>query len=55
MTACAFNMYRMEKVLNYSFERRSANYMEWLYEVIKSEKYFQVDAVIVTKNLTKIN
>lgn len=45
----------MEKALNYSFKRRSASYMEWLYEVIKSERYFQVDAMIVTKDLTKIN
>jgi hypothetical protein len=37
----------MEKALNYSFHRRSANFMEWLHGHIKSEKYFQTDAVIV--------
>ncbi len=45
----------MEKALNYSFKRRSSSYMEWLYEVIKSEKYFQVDAVVVTKDMKTIN
>ncbi len=43
----------MEKALNYSFKRRSANYYEWLYEFIKSEKYFQVDSMILTSELSK--
>jgi hypothetical protein len=37
----------MEKALNYSFERRSANYLEWLYYVIKSENYHKSDSIIV--------
>ncbi len=37
----------MEKALNYKFQRRSNSYFEWLYEVIKSEKYFEADSVIV--------
>ncbi|WP_157809602.1 hypothetical protein [Ulvibacter sp. MAR_2010_11] len=43
----------MEKALNYPFQRRSANYFEWLYEVIKSEKYFQADSVIVSKEIKR--
>jgi len=37
----------MEKALNYSFKRRSASYMEWLYYVIKSEYYYKTDSVII--------
>ncbi|MCW9037881.1 hypothetical protein [Altibacter sp.] len=41
----------MEKALNYRFTRRSANYMEWLCLVIKSEYYFQVDSrILPTEN-----
>jgi len=37
----------MGKALNYRFERRSKSYLEWLYEVIKSEYYFQSESMIV--------
>ena len=37
----------MEKTLNYPFERRSKNFMEWLHDTIKSENYFKTDAVIL--------
>lgn len=37
----------MEKALNYRFQRRSTSFLEWLYQEIKSEHYFQADSVIV--------
>lgn len=36
----------MEPKLNYTFKRRSQNFLEWFYETIKSEKYFTTDAII---------
>lgn len=42
----------MEKALNYQFERRSKSYFDWLYEVIRSEKYYQADAVVVMKDIS---
>jgi hypothetical protein len=36
----------MKQKLNYTFERRSQSFLEWFYEIIKSEKYFTADAVI---------
>jgi hypothetical protein len=41
----------MEKELNYRFKRRSKSYMEWLYEVIKSEYYFQSESIRVSSDL----
>ena len=41
----------MQKALNYSFERRSANFMEWLHDIIKSENYFKADAVVLDNEL----
>lgn len=43
----------MEKSLNYSFKRRSKSYFEWLNEVIKSEKYFLADSIIVPNDTNK--
>jgi hypothetical protein len=37
----------MERVLNYSFKRRSKSYMEWLYYEIKSEYYHQSESIRV--------
>ncbi|WP_186987915.1 hypothetical protein [Constantimarinum furrinae] len=44
----------MEKALNYPFQRRSANFMEWLYDHIKSEKYIQTDAIILSNDIENI-
>lgn len=41
----------MEKALNYRFKRRSANHFEWLYYVVKSEKFYQADAVIIMRDV----
>ncbi len=41
----------MEKALKYRFKRRSANYFEWLYYVINSEKFNQADAVIIMEDI----
>lgn len=38
----------MRQVLPYHFERRSKNHLDWLVNVIKSEKYFQADSIIST-------
>jgi len=37
----------MERALKYKFQRRSNSYFEWLYEVIKSEKYIEADSVVI--------
>ena len=42
-----FKTKNMENVLKYQFERRSKNHLDWLYHVIRSEKYYEADAVIV--------
>ncbi|WP_240571181.1 hypothetical protein [Aestuariibaculum lutulentum] len=41
----------MEATLNYNFNRRSENHIDWLLNVIKSEKYYEIDSYIV--NLDK--
>jgi hypothetical protein len=41
----------MEKALNYRFNRRSANHLEWLYYVVKSEKFYKADAVIIMRDI----
>lgn len=38
----------MKTTLNYTFERRTNNHFEWLLTVIKSEKYFEADSLIMT-------
>ncbi|MGY0392160.1 hypothetical protein ACW5R3_06375 [Bizionia sp. KMM 8389] len=43
----------MRQVLHYHFERRSENHLDWLINVIKSEKYFQADSIIRTNKKTK--
>lgn len=59
MTGCIFddphlpntfnlNYMIMESTLNYSFQRQSKNYFEWLLYTIKSEKYHQAESQIVT-------
>lgn len=34
----------MNKSLHYQFERRSKNHLDWLINIIKSEKYFQSES-----------
>lgn len=43
----------MERALNYPFQRKSENFLEWLHDTVKSEKYFEVDSMIVTPELAK--
>ncbi len=38
----------MEAKLNYSFKRRSNSYLDWLYNVIKSEYYFKTDSELIS-------
>jgi hypothetical protein len=33
----------MESTLNYSFKRQSENHLDWLINIIKSEKYYEVE------------
>jgi hypothetical protein len=40
----------MEATLNYSFRRKSENHLDWLLNIIKSEKYFEADGYIVSLN-----
>ncbi len=37
----------METTLKYTFERRSKNHLDWLLNIVKSEKYYQLEASIV--------
>tara|TARA_R100000306_G_C4343953_1_gene126667 strand:+ start:365 stop:505 length:141 start_codon:yes stop_codon:yes gene_type:complete len=38
----------MELALKYRFKRRTKNHLEWLMDVIKSEKYYQAESSILT-------
>jgi hypothetical protein len=33
--------------LNYNFERKSQNHVDWLLNIIKSEKYYQIEGLIL--------
>ncbi|MGK0323569.1 MAG: hypothetical protein ACJARX_001451 [Psychroserpens sp.] len=37
----------METKLSYSFRRQSENYLDWLLNIVQSEKYFQAESYIV--------
>ncbi len=37
----------MEATLKYTFKRRSENHLDWLINIVKSEKYYQLEASIV--------
>ncbi|HLV38335.1 hypothetical protein [Xanthomarina sp.] len=37
----------MEARLNYSFRRKSENHLDWLLNIIKSEKYHLADSYII--------
>ncbi|MFH4964248.1 hypothetical protein V8G69_04530 [Gaetbulibacter sp. M235] len=36
----------MEANLNYTFKRKSDSYLDWLMNIIKSEKYYQAEGEI---------
>lgn len=41
----------METTLNYNFKRQSENHLDWLINIIKSERYYEIEATLVnTKN-----
>ena len=40
----------METTLNYPFKRRSENHLDWLLNIIKSEKYHEADSYILPLN-----
>lgn len=42
----------MEATLNYSFKRQSKNHLDWLMNIIKSEKYYTADSYIVNSKDT---
>ena len=37
----------METSLNYNFQRKSKNHVDWFLNIIKSEKYYQIEAIIL--------
>ena len=37
----------MERNLRYRFHRRSKNHFDWLLNIIKSEKYYQAEGMII--------
>jgi len=41
----------MENLLNYRFERKSKNFLDWLVNTIRSEKYHEVEGFIVKPTL----
>ncbi len=40
----------MKTTLNYKFRRKSENHLDWLINIIKSEKYYLIEASIVIPN-----
>jgi len=38
----------METTLKYKFKRQSKNHLDWLVNIIKSEKYYQFEGHIVS-------
>ena len=40
----------MKTTLNYKFKRKSENHLDWLINIIKSEKYYLIEANIVISN-----
>lgn len=37
----------METTLNYNFKRQSKNHLDWLINIIQSEKYYQDEGNII--------
>ena len=42
----------METTLPYSFRRKSKNHLDWLLNIVKSEKYYLAEAYIVVNSTT---
>lgn len=40
----------METTLNYNFKRQSKNHLDWLINIVKSEKYYQFEGQIINFN-----
>ncbi|HMQ45560.1 hypothetical protein [Mariniflexile maritimum] len=40
----------MNTTLNYQFKRQSNNHLDWLINIIKSERYYEIEASIVNFN-----
>jgi len=40
----------MKTTLNYSFKRQSKNHLDWMVNIIKSEKYYQFEGHIMQVN-----
>ncbi|MFD0991330.1 hypothetical protein ACFQ1R_14580 [Mariniflexile jejuense] len=40
----------MKTALNYNFKRQSKNHLEWLINIIKSERYYEIESSIVNFN-----
>ncbi|MBP0905706.1 hypothetical protein ACFSKN_15925 [Mariniflexile gromovii] len=42
----------MKTTLTYSFKRQSKNHLDWLINIIKSEKYSEIEASLLSNNST---
>ncbi|MFI0427916.1 hypothetical protein [Mariniflexile sp. HMF6888] len=42
----------METTLKYNFKRQSKNHLDWLINIIKSERYFETEATLISNNNT---
>jgi hypothetical protein len=40
----------METSLNYNFKRQSKNHLDWLINFIKSDRSFEIKAILLNKN-----
>jgi hypothetical protein len=40
----------MEMPRNYNFKRQSKNHLDWLINVIKSERRFEIEAILLNRN-----
>ncbi|MEN3324885.1 hypothetical protein VP395_14190 [Mariniflexile soesokkakense] len=40
----------METTLRYNFKRKSKNHLDWLINIIKSERYFEIETLICYNN-----
>jgi hypothetical protein len=45
----------METRLPYSFRRKSKNHLDWLLNIVKSEKYYQAESYIVVTTTIERN
>lgn len=45
----------METTLKYKFKRQSKNHLDWLLNIVKSEKYYLSESFITNKRGLKIS